>query len=765
MSLSVSSRNTADTPNQYTVEFQDEFNEYQQDSLLLVDIDDSLVSGQDITTTLTALGLPNADQATRATALQLYKSVRGNTYVEFETSVKGVGLKPGDIITLTYSKEGFTRQPFRITKLSPGLNFFTVVVTAQIHDDAWYTAVNSGGTGLGRQGGFEVGLPRPLVGSVLDSDGAPQFGISESSEASSDGSVTVNVSAAFSIPDQPTASTAGIPLVGLNPQINSSGGTLAGGQALYYGISAIDANGAESALSFTVMANVPATTNTNQVTLSSLSFSSSATGFHVYRGANPIQLLRIAENVAVAAQFTDAGATALLKGPPDYNYDHANFYWRLEFQPPETVDLHTGTTVGNSTLNMLPNEYNGATVRISGGTGVGQERTIAANSANTITITAKWDVEPDTTSVFLVADSAWQFGASSNASPVSFIVPNREGVTIHVSGRAANVRDDESAFELSPLTRWRISGAAGNLLDTDVPGPPTFGLSATGQGDVEVAGIGFASLDNTLTISAGTLTLAYWDELSASPSISLSVAVGVSDIMLMLSSAVSAQAGDLIQIESEIMAVQQGVSNGTSVQVTRGSEGSNATAHGSPTVLYFLAKKTFIMGFAPDFFGSPASGSYAFPVSIPDVRIAAAELFVSNVKGNSSVAALSFTNTTDLGLRTLSGGQLSIQVEGPLAIQTNVAPPLLVESPHSVRDVYAVVQQPPSGAPIVMQVTQNGQPYCQLTIPTGATVSNVVDGFALGPLLNKGQIGLDILSVVQTADLQPGSDITVTIRL
>ncbi len=72
---------------------------------------------------LTALGLPNFDQATRAAALQLYKSIDGNTYVDFETSVKGVGLGPGDLITLTYAKEGFNRQPFRITKISPGLNF------------------------------------------------------------------------------------------------------------------------------------------------------------------------------------------------------------------------------------------------------------------------------------------------------------------------------------------------------------------------------------------------------------------------------------------------------------------------------------------------------------------------------------------------------------------------------------------------------------------------------------------------------------------
>ena len=764
-SLSITSRSTADSPNRYTVEFQDEFNEYQQDSLSLVDVDDSLLSGQDVTVTLAALGLPNFDQATRAAALQLYKSVNGNTYVEFETSVKGVGLRPGDLIVLSYAREGFDRQPFRITKISPGLNFMTAVITAQIHDDAWYTAVNSGSAGLGRQSAFELGLPRPLVGSVFDNNGVEQFGITESSATSSDGSIVAAVTVAFSVPALPTTSTAGIPLVGLNPQVPNTGGTLGGGQSLYYALSAVDQNGSESALSFTVMASIPAGANTNEVTLGSLSFSAAAKSFHVYRGTNPAQLLRIASSVAIASQFTDSGLSASLQGPPDYNYDHANFYWRLELQPVESVDIFSATTVGNSTLNMLVNEYTGATVRIASGTGAGQERTIASNTATTITTTTNWGIVPDATSTFVVADSSWQFGATSNASPVSFSVPNREGVTIQISGRAANVLDQESPFELSPLTDWRISGSAGDNLDTDVPGVPTFGLSAAGQGTVEISGIGFTSLDNTRTISAGTLTLAYWDELNGPSSITLSAAIAATDGALNLAAAVSAQAGDLIQIDSEILSVSAAVSNANTASVTRGAEGTTSAAHVAESLVYFLAKKTFVMPFARDFMGSPASGSYAYPVAIPDVRIAAAELFMTNSQGNSGVARESFTATTDLGLRTLSGGQLSIQVEGPLAIQSNAAPPLIVDTAHSARDVYAVVGAPPTGTPVSLQITQNGEPYCQLTIPVNGTVSNTVDGFGLGPLQAQAQIGLDITAVTQTAGTAPGSDLTVTIRL
>ena len=50
-------------------------------------------------------------------------------------------------------------------------------------------------------------------------------------------------------------------------------------------------------------------------------------------------------------------------------------------------------------------------------------------------------------------------------------------------------------------------------LDTDVPGQPVFGLYPIGAGSIEVIGIAFTDLTNTRSISAGTLTLAYWDEL------------------------------------------------------------------------------------------------------------------------------------------------------------------------------------------------------------------------------------------------------------
>ena len=189
-------------------------------------------------------------------------------------------------------------------------------------------------------------------------------------------------------------------------------------------------------------------------------------------------------------------------------------------------------------------------------------------------------------------------------------------------------------------------------------------FSQLGRAAIEVLGIAFSDLTNTRSISAGTLTLAYWDELQGPSTILLSVAMGTTDTSFTVATAVSVSSGNLVQIDQEVMVVQGTVTSGTTVSVTRASHGTSAGTHAVGTGVYILAEKIFIMPFAQEFFGSPASGSYAFPITIPDVRIAAAELFMTNSRGNSSVAAESFTSTTDFGLRSLLGGQLTIQVEG-----------------------------------------------------------------------------------------------------
>jgi hypothetical protein len=76
-SFRVFSRSMADTPNRFSVEFQDALNEYQQDSFSLVDPDDVARPGQEISPTVAAAGIPHFDQAARILKLNLDKSIRG----------------------------------------------------------------------------------------------------------------------------------------------------------------------------------------------------------------------------------------------------------------------------------------------------------------------------------------------------------------------------------------------------------------------------------------------------------------------------------------------------------------------------------------------------------------------------------------------------------------------------------------------------------------------------------------------------------------
>jgi Putative phage tail protein len=757
------SKNGADVPNRLTVEFQDEYNGYQQDSLSLVDATDALLTGRDVTAAFQGIGLPNFDQAARMLQLQLSKSIDGNVLVEFQTTVKGIGIAPGDLITVTYLKEGLARQPFRVVQLAPGLNYQTVQVTAQWHDDDWYTTGGAGTAGGSPQGGAGVGLPRPLVGSLLDVNGIEQFGIAETDTPTVGGGFTATLTVAFDAPVKPQPSGANIPLVSLSPAVSSTGGTIAGGQTLYYAVSALDGSGAESGLSFTMMAVIPSGANTNSVTLTGFSFSTATAGFNVYRGPNPSELLEIATNVTVASSYADSGVAATLTGPPDANYDHANFYWRLELQPEVGVNLESATTIGNSTLGMLTNNFIGALVRITRGTGAAQESLVVNNSSTTLTVTPAWSVTPDSTSFFVVAQATWNFAGLTATSPALVAVAFEPGATVEISGRSANALNQESAYELNPLTRWQIESGGG--VDSGTPPQPVFGLNLPGQGAINLVSVGFTTLVNTHTIMAGTLSLFSWNELNSPTGFTLASAAASTDATITVSPAGTTLPGDLIQIDAEILEVSGTSGGGTIYAVSRGSHGSTAAAHLIDRLVYHLTRTVTIVPFVNGFFGSPASGSYSMSIFLPDVRVGAAEFFVTNSFGGGPVAVGSYGATTDEGLRTLAGGQMSIQVEGYLANQTDAAPPLVVESALAMRDMFAVVNEAPSGGPISLQLRQGSTVFGSLTIADGTTTSNVVDGFGLPALAAGSQVSLDILSVPTASGTLPGSDLTVIIRL
>ena len=760
-SVRLYSRSMADTPNSLTVEFQDALNDYQQDSYTVADPNDVTLCGQEIAARLNALGLPNNDQAGRILQLNLNKSVLGNTYIEFQTSVKSFGVRPGDIITVTYLKEGFLRQPFRILKIAPGINYRVTTITAQIHDDAWYADSNgqpTSASGGRRQGDAGIGTPRPLAGSVVDANGNPEFGVVETDATNSDGSVQVSVAVSYVPPVVSAAAGPGIPFVSLSAAV-APGGTLSGGQALYYAVSALDSAGNESALSFLVTVAVP--DSGSAVTLTGLSFDAGTASFNVYRGPSPAALFRIASSQPIAGHFVDNGLPALTAAPPDPNFDHANFYWRMELAPEIAATLYSANTVGSATLSMRVNAYAGMTARITRGRGAGQECAIASNTATALIVSPGWLTEPDATSYFAVAMSGWNPGASTTSATAQFAIPNWRGEVAQITGRAANVNNLECDPGNSIVTRWQIGGAG--VADTAVPPAPLFGLGNGAQGGtVALSGIAFSNLTNTRSISSATLTMYYWNELSGTPSIALANALGTSDSTLTLSQPGPGQPGGYLQIDGEVMCITATLNGGATYQVARGWDGSRAAAHAAGTVpVYHLASASAIAAFAPEFFGSAYSGTWTYPLILPDVRVASAELFVTNNKGNSPTASIALTATTDVGLRTTSGGQYTIQVDGFLAVDQSAAPALVMDASHTVREIYAVLGTA-ADAVVHLQLNVNGSPYCSLAFAASTSVSSSVAGSAVPPLAAGSRVTLSILTVGQ---VYPGADLTVLIRL
>ncbi len=758
-SVQLSKKGAQATPNRISIEFQDSYNQYQQDSLSLADQEDALLCAQEVAIQSEAVGISNFSQAQRLLALALNRGLEGNLFIDFQTSVKGLGLLPGDLITVTYAKENLQRTPFRVTRIAPGQNYRTVSITAQLHNDAWYSDTVTGMVGgRGWQSGETNGLPSPIGGTVIDANGNPQLGIQESEITGSDGSSQVQLQISFAAPANDPG-TLPAPLLGLGATVTGTGGTLAGGITYYYAISAVDSGGGESPLSFVATAATPAGLNTSAITLSGIGLPAGAAGFNVYRGTTPQQLLRISSKTAAAATFIDDGLPFQTELPPDPQFDHVNTYWRWELLPETSATIASANAVGNAILNMKPNAYGGATVRITRGTGASQEATIASNTPTTLSTVQPFTIPPDATSFFVIAESSWRTGATGSVSPLTIDVPERIGAGIHVLARAANVTNIESVYQVSPLTRWVLGQSGGLAADSNVPPAPGFGVGITsGVGSILLGPIGFQTLENTRSISAGTATFNYYDEVNGPAGLALSAPVAVADTSIPVTAMI--QTGTLVQIDQEIMIVTG--SAGAGLLVTRGAQGTTAAAHAQTAPVYQLKQTTIIAPFVKNFFGSPASGDWQIPVQIPNVRIASVSLYMTNALGDGPATTNAYTSTVDSGLRTMGGGQYTFQVNGYLAVQSGAAPDVVVDANRSVRDIYAMLRTPPIGGSVILQVAHNGNPYATLTVPAGANMSNVVNGFGLPPLFSSDTLSLNVTGVGVTS---PGSGLNVIIRL
>jgi len=102
-----------------------------------------------------------------------------------------------------------------------------------------------------------------------------------------------------------------------------------------------------------------------------------------------------------------------------------------------TATAGTSTTLTDSTKTFTTNQYQNFVVFITGGTGAGQKRTIASNTATVLTVTEAWTVTPDTTSTYTIRPittiaQALITSAQVNLTIDGAIIPNSEDEVIEI---------------------------------------------------------------------------------------------------------------------------------------------------------------------------------------------------------------------------------------------------------------------------------------------------------------------------------------------
>lgn len=170
-----------------------------------------------------------------------------------------------------------------------------------------------------------------------------------------------------------------------------------------------------------------------------------------------------------------------------------------------------------------------------------------------------------------------------------------------------------------------------------------------------------------------------------------------------------------------------------------------------------LHRRTSLIPFVGSFFGTPASGEWLGTVPLADAVVWAAELQLTNARGPGSVGRLALAD----GLRTLSGGQITLRVDGTLAVDSSPSSDVVVENDHKIGAIRGYLKRPPTGSRLEVVVTQDGTALASLRFAPGQVISDVVDGQILPKVRSKARLGLQITTVGME---QPGAGLTVALQ-
>jgi hypothetical protein len=561
---------TSQTPNRLTVEYQDSRNDYANGSLSLVDLDDVARAGSEIPGICRALGIPSQSQAQRVLSKEIARCVDGNLFAEFSTTVKGLGMQPGDIITLTSGDYELVRAPFRVLRLSAGLNFETVTVLAQTHDDGWYgpgTAVSSSSTGW--PSAVNSGTPLPIAGYTYSAEirppvrdsGVVSFSRRWRRERVAGGAV-------------PSAKTTGRSVARAGDQSASRNHNGRNAQAWFKSSVLRGNSGRQRRSGITDLASCASATGAMEssfgVTINGLNAPAGAAGLRVYRGESAFDLLYLADIAASLTSWTDEGGDVSPMRPPDPRYDHADFYWREELTAQLTIESLSNDTIVVPDGNYRTDQFAGSALTVVTGSARYWQTTVAANTSTTFRTADPFPSGLAVGDTIAIADSSWRLAGRSYSDQITWEAPNRAGLSIEIIGRSCTANGMEAPAEQSFLNRYTLIGGSGSLMDSRVPPKPSSIIEAPADGTILLRSITTETLTGTNTVSDAILVTYSNDETSTVTSFSLVTPLAANDSTLPASEVLSLTQSTYLQVDSEIICVNELTADGLARWIDRG---------------------------------------------------------------------------------------------------------------------------------------------------------------------------------------------------
>jgi hypothetical protein len=519
-------RTLNDTPNTIAFPFQDEANQFVQDTITTIDPDGYVTSGnQEIPASFAPLGIDNFDQGTRVSNIELGKALYCNTRFDaggselpsFRTTVKAAHLasRVGFICGITYAQAGLSMALARLLSATPNTDGEQWDLNFRLHLDAIHVDLYGQDPPPYQKNPLSAAPNRPPWpyqpnGSNWPFDDALFPGGSPTTPAIYTGPGQITVAGVQTVNVLSALTSA--PRVPLQATIGSSGAIAAGNWLVSF--VAIDSAGCKSQPSANVKAIVASGGAT--ITVSNIAWDSNAVSAEIYFGPDSQHMTRVGFPL-IASSITIGASSLVLSdtGLPDivaYRYrflvtpirhggiwgsaasaiagaypstpssitipsaptldqwagrilslygsatpvpflggagtfaglfyaQPANFNvtgnstsgvmaisqetWGGAGHDPFTfpgdayvmravANIASATTIGDTGfvnpfsaggLGLIVDAEFGKIVWIMAGTGEGQRRNIASNTATTLTLSTPWSIIPDATSVFVVLET------------------------------------------------------------------------------------------------------------------------------------------------------------------------------------------------------------------------------------------------------------------------------------------------------------------------------------------------------------------------